>query len=104
MRVPDHVVIGPHRYTVELIPDGILEGAGADGICQPRRNIIALDAGQPPTQLLDSLMHEATHGLLAVVPLEDAVEEALALALGPGFVLFVRDNPELIRAIQQATR
>lgn len=104
MKLPDVVVIGPHRYRVEVIPDGILEGAGADGLCQPRRNVIAVDGGQPPTQLADCIMHEATHGLLAVVKLEDDVEEAIALALGPALVMFIRDNPELIRAIAKATR
>lgn len=104
MKLPDTVTVGPHRYSIALVPDGILEGAGADGTCTPRRNVIALDGGQPPSQLADTLMHEVAHALLAVVKLEDDVEEALALALGPALVMLIRDNPELIRAVARATR
>lgn len=104
MRLPDEVIVGPHRYRVELIPDGILEGAGADGLCQPRRLMLALDGGQPDTQLVDCLMHELVHALLAVVKLDDDLEESIALTLGPGLVMLIRDNPELIRAIVKATR
>lgn len=104
MILPDDVVIGPHRYAVTLIPDGILEGAGADGTCSPRRNVIALDGGQPDSQLADTLLHEVVHALLATVKLDDDVEEGLALVLGPGLLSFIADNPALIRAIGRAAR
>ena len=93
---PRHVIVGPHRYRITEIPDGILEGAGSDGTCSPRHLTIALDGNQPRSQKADTLCHELTHALLASVKLEDDVEEAIALALGPGLLALIRDNPKLI--------
>lgn len=95
MILPDAVTIGPHRYVIE---------PGGDGLCVPRRNVIALDGGQPPSQLADTLLHEVVHALLATVKLDDDVEEAVALALGPGLLALIADNPELIRSIAEAAR
>jgi len=99
VKLPSKVKIGPHRFRVVVIPYSILEGAGADGACGPRRNVIAIDGGCPPSQLADTFLHELTHALLASVKLEDDVEEAVALALGPGLLQFMQDNPELVRAL-----
>ena len=97
---PLEIQVGPHAYRVEVVPDGILEGAGADGTCHNRRLTLAVDGGQPPTQMADCLLHELTHALLATIKLEDDAEEALCLILGPALLDLVRDNPKLIDWIQ----
>lgn len=96
MKPPRRVTVGPHRFRVTMVPDGILEGAGADGTCVPRRLTIALDGGQPPSQMADCLLHELTHALLASVKVEDDLEEQIALVLGPGLLGLIRDNERLI--------
>ena len=93
---PKKVRVGPHIYRIRLVPDGILEGAGSDGTCQPRHLTIGLDANQPATAMADTLLHELTHALLATVKLDDDVEEAVALALAPGLLALLRDNPPLV--------
>lgn len=94
--IPKRVRVGPHSYRVEEIPDGVLEGAGACATCTPTRLVIALDGGQPPSQMADSLLHEIGHAILDAVRLEDDVEESICLALGPALLDLIRRNPKLI--------
>jgi hypothetical protein len=96
VKPPKTIRIGPHEYRVRLVPDSILEGAGADGTCQPRRLVIALDGMQPPTQLADTLCHEIGHALLSTVKVEEELEESICLSLGPALFALVRDNPALV--------
>ena len=96
MRPPSHVIIGPHDYKVCLVPAGVLEGAGADATCMPRRLTFALDDGMPPTQKADGLLHEVTHAILEGMKLDDDVNEAIALLFGPGLLALILDNPDLI--------
>lgn len=79
-----------------MIPDGILEGAGATGTCTPSRGVIAVDGGQTPTQQGDTVCHEVTHGWLDMVKLDDEVEEAICRIIGPMMFAFIRDNPKFI--------
>jgi hypothetical protein len=101
VKLPRQVTVGPHRFKVTLVPDGILEGAGADGTCVPRHLTIALDANQPRSQKADTLCHELTHALLATVKLDDDVEEAICLAFGPALLALVRDNPDLMEWLKE---
>ncbi len=93
---PKKVKIGPHLYKVILVPEGMLEAAGADGLCTPRHNKIALDEEQPHTAMADSLLHELIHGLLAGTKMEEDDEERLCRLLAPGFLGVLRDNPDLV--------
>lgn len=95
MKPPKHVQVGPHRYRVHLI-DAALPDAGCDGICSKDRLSIAVYREQGSTKVADTLLHELVHALLAPVKLEDDVEEAVALALGPGLLGLMRDNPRLV--------
>ena len=94
--VPRALDIGPHRYRVALVPDGVLDDAGRYGHASIERLVIALDDSQPPTQMADTLLHETVHALLASVGLEDEIEERVCLALGPGLLGLFNDNPDLV--------
>lgn len=102
MKPPQSVKVGPHRYKVVVVPDGLLENAGADGLCIPRRLTIALDGGQPPSQMADALCHELTHVLLDAVRIDDDLEESIALMFGPTLLALIRDNPTLVSYLQEA--
>lgn len=96
MAPPENVRVGPHTYRVVVVPDGILEGSGSDGTCNPRHLVIALDQGQPATQMADTLLHELCHAMLATVKTDDDTEEAVCLALAPALLGLLRDNPVLM--------
>lgn len=96
MKPPKHVDVGPHRYRVLVVNDGVLGDAGEAGHTTRTRLVIALDGEQPASLLADTLCHELGHALLAPVGLETEVEERVALALGPGLLALIRDNNRLI--------
>lgn len=97
MKPPRSLKVGPHKYKVTLVPDGILTDSGNDGTCTPQHLAIGLDATQPPSMLGDTLCHEITHAMLATVGLEAEVEERVALVFGPALYALICENPKLLR-------
>ena len=103
MNPPASVRVGPHTYRLVMVPDGVMDDAGRVGHCCPERLVIALDSGQRPSQLADTILHELVHALLRSVDLESAEEERVCLALGPGLLALVRDNPSLVAWLTRST-
>lgn len=99
MKPPKRVQVGPHSYRVSLL-DAALPDAGCDGICSKDRLSIAVYSEQGSTKVGDTLCHELGHALLASVKLEEDVEESVCLALGPGLLGLIRDNPRLIEWVR----
>lgn len=97
---PKEVHLSPHTYRVVLVPDGVLDDTGRYGHASIQRLVVALDDGQPTTQMADTLLHELSHGMLASLGLDDELEERVALVLGPALLRLVFDNPELIDYLQ----
>lgn len=95
-KVPQHVIVGPHRYRIVMVPDGVLDDAGRHGQCSAHRLVIAVDQGQAPSQAADTILHELVHAMLATLDLSDEDEERVALALGPALLLLLRSNPDLV--------
>lgn len=93
--IPGSVTVGPHEYRVVMVPDGVLADASQAGHCSPFRLVIAIDEGQEPSQVADTLLHELVHAMLATLDLGDD-EERVALALGPALLSLLRDNPGLV--------
>lgn len=94
--IPKRVKVGPHQYQVVVLPNAILNVTGRAGQCDAQRGVITIDGTQTPTQLADTLLHEVTHALLEVTDLDTDVAERVALAMGPGLLDLIRDNPRLI--------
>jgi hypothetical protein len=95
VRIPESVIVGPHEYKVVMVPDGVLVDASQAGHCSPLRLVIAIDVGQEPSQMADTLLHELTHAMLATLDLGDD-EERVALVLGPALLSLLRANPGLV--------
>ena len=97
MKPPRHITVGPHRYKVVLDRTGALGDSGRSGQCSPSRLTITIDADQEPSQLADSILHEAAgHAPLQSLGLEEEIEERICGALGSGLLALIRDNPKLI--------
>lgn len=99
MELPKSLKIGPHKFAVVLVPDGVMDDAGRFGHASLQRLVIALDSEQPDSQLLDTLLHEVLHAMLAPMGLEDEIEERLCLFLAPAILLTIQDNPELWKVL-----
>lgn len=97
MNPPGTIDVGPHRYRVVVDHDGLLDSDHKAGHCSASRLVIAVDADQEPSQMADTVVHEVVHALLAVSGLDDDIEERVCLALGPGLLGVLQDNPELVR-------
>jgi hypothetical protein len=95
LRPPRNVKVGPHRYRVISDKDALMEAAS--GRTDRERLTICLDPTLAGSALADTLVHELVHACLAVVALGDDVEEQVALALGPGLLALLRDNPKLVK-------
>jgi hypothetical protein len=104
MRPPATIYVAPHTYRLVMVPDGVMDDAGRFGHASIDRLVLALDDGQPPTQVADTLFHELGHALLASVGLEDDVEERVCLALGPGLLALHLNNPQLLEYIASLRR
>jgi hypothetical protein len=94
---PTTVDIGPHTYSVVLVPSGILKDANRAGQCNVQALVISVDAAQARSQVADTLLHEITHAILEAVGLDEDTEERVASAMGPGLLALLRDNPALVR-------
>lgn len=94
MRLPRSLKVGPHRYKIVVDHHGLMEGS-AVGHCNADRLVIGIDPRIALGQQADTLLHEALHGLLAAVKLEDDTEEAICLVLSPGLMSLFADNPAL---------
>jgi hypothetical protein len=101
VRPPKYVKVGGHQCRVAFCSK--ITGFGN---YDPRQNVIrvtknACDAAKATT-LLHELLHAcwASTGLWAIFKIKD--EEAVVRALEPVLFQVLRDNPKLIRYIQEA--
>lgn len=94
---PATVKVGPHEFRVVVVPDDVLINVGKAGSCDAQGGVIAIDGRQTKSQLADTLLHELTHAMLDVLDFEAADEERICLALGPGLLALLRDNPALVK-------
>ena len=95
--LPTSVIVGPHTYKVVTVPDGILNGAGRVGQTCAMTGVIAIDNEQSRSQMADTVIHELVHAVLNVTDLDNEIEERVCLALGPGLLGVLRDNPALVK-------
>ena len=101
MKPPKRVTVGPHRYRVVVDDNAIVASSGASGRCDAEGLVISLNGGMAPTALADTLLHELVHACVGPCNLDEKVEERVALALGPALLALIRDNPRLVRWIEQ---
>lgn len=103
MRPPSSIDVGPHRYSVVMVPRGVLADSGSAGTTNPQALTIALCEDQAPSQLADTLLHELGHTILPAAGLEEEVEERVCLVLGPLLLQVLIDNPDLIAWVRSTT-
>lgn len=101
--LPRSIKVGPHIVRIKTVDDGVMGDGGRHGQCSQNRLLIAVDSELPPTLLGETVLHEAAHVLTDGLGLPDGNEELierLCLRFGIDMLAFIRDNPELIKWIQ----
>lgn len=95
--------IGPHIFKVvaEKMDD-------AAGQMRPREQTIAIDPGYTATATVSVLLHEALHAIFwawgypSVLAGNEAHEESMCRLLEGALVQLIKDNPKLVKEIQDA--
>ena len=92
----DDLTIGPHRVEVIVFD---LSDKDASGEAHISKNEIHLRKGMPPSQEVETLLHEVVHLLICAVPLGDTIDEIMAGVVGRGLTEFIKDNPATVRQL-----
>jgi hypothetical protein len=99
--LPDHVDLGPHRYTIDASHEAatLLREDGSNGDSRPDRHLIRLDIDRPHTAVAVTLLHELVHCAWQHTNLrvdhDPDHEERIVTALAPLLLEAVRRNPTL---------
>lgn len=99
MKPPKVVYVGPYDYTVRFTKS---LGASLYGETDNTNSELLVHPKQSPSNLRDTLLHEALHAIFHVsgaskaLSWDMATEEQLIRLLNPWLVQLVQDNPELI--------
>lgn len=104
MSFPTVLTIGPYRYTVDK---GVPKKKTVVGNHRSRKSQILVRKGMSPDNDADTLLHEALHGMFHATGLNTTVEavdkdleELIVKTLSPILLLFLRQNPGIVRYLQ----
>lgn len=89
------IKIGGMTYQVVEHPE-LLEEMSAFGRCNYKKQKIEYDPDQGDDCLATTLLHEAMHGLFYFLNFDQVEDNVECLA--NGLLMFIRDNPELIKS------
>lgn len=95
--LPEKVYVGPHVF--DVVWERMEENYGDVNF---ETNAIRLTPGMAASRTLEVLVHEVTHALLYAASLPEDVEERAVVVLAPALIALIRDNPELVAAIESA--
>ena len=103
MNPPEHVDIGPHRYTIDASPETglLLHDEEATGDSRPDRCIVRLDMQRPATKVAETLLHELLHCVWSQTPGRarefNEHEEEIVSSVAPWLLDMLRRNPDLVK-------
>lgn len=103
-RVVKSLRISPHTYQLER-NDPVMDAAGLNGHCDHDSTTIRYNGKQAPSQLLETLVHEALHAMFWTAGLTKDVggeeeEEKIVNKLAPRLMAFIQDNKRFITEVQ----
>jgi hypothetical protein len=90
---PVSIQVGAHPYRIRWRPMDGLYGQTSPSAC-----VIEVDPSNAPSQVRDTLLHEALHAVVADTRtrLDRDDEEQLVRVLTPGLLALIRNNPHLV--------
>lgn len=105
--LPEFLKVGPFKVRLEIkakLEDEDIWGGFYNSDDNRAEYVIELRMAQPtPAFALDTVLHEVMHAIYKTFGLTDGeTEEKVASALATGWVMVLRDNPELTKWIGAA--
>lgn len=88
--------IGPYNYTVKDV-DCVSKSEPFCGLILYAEQEIRLDSDLMPERRVETLLHEAIHGIDEYMSTD--LSEAQVKSLGIGITMLLRDNPELVELV-----
>lgn len=95
--LPKEIKLRGHTFLLKPKVPELLMGPGHWGLIDFGEGTISIVAGIPASRQIESILHEVLHGLLFGQNVK--CEEALVTTLTEGFLMFLRDNPQLVKHI-----
>ena len=96
MKPPAAIIVGPHTYGVEVVPEIPGSLLGEADHCTLTIRVVA---DLPDSVTAEVVLHELLHCLIDQGPLRDFdsdVEESIVSALAPPLLDALRRNPKLV--------
>jgi hypothetical protein len=107
-KLPASVRVGPFDYKVKLWSALAADNAGAYGMCDLHRTTILIREDMSETRVAEVLLHEVFHAAYEIAGLkvdkDDITEERFVNSMGYQMVQVWRDNPDLIRFMEEVFR
>lgn len=103
MSLPKTVRLGPYIWTIKEIKD-LKDGKGQPcwGLCRYNSFEVQLEKNSIPSRKCEILLHEFTHAILDLFGEGVKVtNERCANSMGKGLIMLFRDNPKLVKYIQE---
>lgn len=98
---PSRLKIGHLTYSVSVVPGDDMDGAHAD--IDHDKATIRLGDHMAPAVMAEKLVHEVLHGCYDAWQINDRWrEEKTVEALSPALCAVLRDNPELVKFLNEA--
>jgi len=98
-RLPDHVLIGPYRYSIHLTQQVKPKAEGRIGRIMFRKLRIEISNRVSVGRQQETLLHEILHGLWETVGLPDGEktsDESVIKSLSPILLDTLRRNPDVL--------
>jgi len=99
MKLPTTIKIGPFIYSV--VESRLASMNQKLGIYNSIEQQILIAKDQHPQSLVDTLLHECLHGITFHGDKAFKDEEGIVRSLTPWLIQLIKDNPELIKLIQE---
>lgn len=105
--LPNKVIVGPYHYQLKLAT-GLFKLDDSDeelyGHFSPSTHVITISEGIPKERKQAVIIHECLHALLELsgltVPAD--IEETFITKMSPFILMWMKDNPDLIKELMEA--
>ncbi len=103
MKLPDKVKVAGFDITIEDWPPHQANTRDSFGEFTTYDLVIRIDMSVPRTKILDSFLHEISHVIYWAWKLsDDDKEERYVSAMATAWTQIFRDNPDVLKFIQEA--
>lgn len=102
MTLPNKLKIGYYDYMIEHWDSNLATAAQRYGECDRLNNVIRINLSLPEQHHKEVLLHEIVHAIWSERNLPSSLEEEIVSQLSVALAAVFKDNPELVRYLDNA--